>query len=125
LTARVRAPDATEQLRSHAAKVLAGTQLEAFVNAANPAAFSNSNGEIDEEKVMGHLTAIFATNQPRQWGQHSGNPPGSSPGDNARSALQRRQGVKQDSDTPHSSSPSGRGARGRAALAARHGKAGN
>ncbi len=126
LTAKVRAPDTAEQLRTHAAKVLSGPQLDAFVNAANPAAFTDGAGGVDEEKVMGHLTALFAVGgqEPpgRQWGQTSGNPVGERPGDQGRRALERRHGVKNDATHPGADGQVAPGARGRAAVARRHGR---
>lgn len=72
------------QLKSIAAPILNDAErLNAFLAMANPAHFVGDNGEIDEEKVAGQLTALFGANQgagsqqqqqqpPRNWGQHSG-----------------------------------------------------
>lgn len=95
------------ELRSIAAEVLKGDQLEAWLAGMNPAAFANDKGEIDLDKVMGHLTAAFGVvggqdhqqprngQQPPAWGQQSGgtNPP-ARPGEAGRTALEKRHGVK-------------------------------
>lgn len=70
------------QLKSIAAPILNDAErLNAFLAMANPAHFVGDNGEIDEEKVAGQLTALFGATQgtgsqqqqpPRNWGQHSG-----------------------------------------------------
>jgi hypothetical protein len=65
--------------------------LDAFVSAANPKAFAAENGDVSEERVMGHLTALYATNAATpNYGQGSGKPPGVKAGDNARAALAKR-----------------------------------
>ena len=118
LTARVRPPTSSQQLRDIAGKVLDGTALDSFVAVADPRKFANDIGDVDEDKVMGHLTALFATGQQPQpgpqWGQSSGNPPGDRPGDGARAALKRRHNVGADADTPTGAGSQitrGRGAR--------------
>jgi hypothetical protein len=107
LTAKLRAPDAAEQIRTHAAKVLSGSQLDAFVSAANPAAFTNESGAVDGEKVIGHLTAIHL----------AGHPPATRPGDNARAEIKKRFGVEHPRPAPIERP----GDAGRAAVAKRHG----
>lgn len=71
----------SQQLRAIAGSVLKGDQLNAWLSGMNPAAFASDTGEIDEEKVMGHLTAAFGVGgdrqqppgqQRRDWGQYSG-----------------------------------------------------
>src|ERR1700692_3467289 len=63
-SAKVRAPDTAEHVRSLASQVLSGPQLDAFVAVANPAVFVGSDGKVDETKVMGHLTAMYGTADP-------------------------------------------------------------
>jgi hypothetical protein len=116
-----------DQLRTIAGQVLNGPALDSFVSFALMSAFTNDAGEVDEEKVMGNLTAIFAAGQPqeqprRQWGQYSmtGGPPNQT-GDNARSALAKRHGVKNDTDQPGAPSRVTPGDAARAALQRRHG----
>jgi hypothetical protein len=96
----------TLQLKAIASEVLKGDQLKAWLAGMNPAAFADENGDIDEEKVMGHLTAAFGSQdvqqqstsgrqQPPVWGQQSG---GTGvpvrPGEAGRAALAKRHGVK-------------------------------
>lgn len=95
----------TSELKSAAAQVIKDKDdLASFMAFADPSKFTNEAGEIDEEKVMGHLTALYVGRESRQhkpapqWGQHSGNgrPPGQA-GDAGRAALEKRHGVKQSS----------------------------
>lgn len=82
LTAKVRAPDTAEQLKSIASKVISGPQLDAFTAAADTSKFVGDNGQIDESKVMGHLTALFGVSQegpPHEWGQNAAPQIGLSP----------------------------------------------
>lgn len=129
LSARVRPPTSTQQLRDIAGKVLGGDALDSFVAVADPRKFAGENGDVDEEKVMGHMTAIFGAGQQsqqpgRQWGQHSGNPVGARPGDAARAALKKRHNVGGDADQPAAGGRVSRGEGGRAALQRRHGTGG-
>jgi hypothetical protein len=124
LSARVRPPTSTQQLREIAGKVLDGAALDSFVAVADPKKFAAENGDIDEEKVMGHMTAIFAAGQPQQrrdWGQGSpaGGPP-KQPGDDARSELRKRFGVG-STDAEPSKQGIRHGADARAELAKRYG----
>lgn len=127
LSARVRPPSSTAQLKAAAAQVLSGEQLDAFVAAANVSAFTDENGDVDEEKVAGHLTAIFGGTQEnhsgaQNFGQYSGGPrPGSAPGDGGRAEAQRRFG---GTDNTPPATPASRGAGGRAEAERRFGKRG-
>src|ERR1700758_3244338 len=47
-------PDLSVQLRSIAGQVLSGDSLVSFVKYAPLDAYTTSDGQIDEEKVMGH-----------------------------------------------------------------------
>lgn len=94
LTARVRPPTSSEQLQSIAAKHIAPDQLNTFMAIADPKKFASANGDIDEDKVMGHLTAFFGPQQASNWEQHSGSMPGVRAGETARAALEKRHGVK-------------------------------
>jgi hypothetical protein len=88
------------QLRGIASGVITDKdQLNSFLAITDPAKFVGDDGEIDEQKVMGHLTAIFVskTPPPRQWGQHSGNQPPERAGAAGRAALEKRHGVKNSS----------------------------
>lgn len=124
LVARLRAPDSTERFRAIAAQVLSGDALDAFTNTADTSKFVGDNGHIDEDKVMGHLTALFGVGpqtdqQQRQWGQHSGPIPGDAPGSGGKAEAAKRFG------TDHEPSPinthAARGAAGRAEAERRFG----
>lgn len=95
------------ELKATAALVIKDPdQLNAFLAIADPAKFVGEDGAIDEEKVMGHLTAIYGGSgsgqqagngqQHRSWGQNSGGNgvPGVKPGDAGRAAAERRHGTK-------------------------------
>jgi hypothetical protein len=89
-------------------------QRDAFMAVTDPTKFVGENGEIDEQKVMGYLTAMFGGSgnnsngqhqshqsgnghqQQRNWGQHSGGTGGgpSRPGDAGRAAATKRFGTK-------------------------------
>lgn len=95
----------TSELKSAAALVIKDPDdLKSFMAIADPTRFTTEDGEIDQEKVMGHLTALYVGREARQqkqppnWGQNSGNgrPPGQA-GDAGRAALEKRHGVKQSS----------------------------
>lgn len=127
LTARVRAPDSTEQLRTAASQVLSGSALDSFVHFADVSKFVGENGGIDEEKVMGHLTAAFGVSgdqqQQRNWGQRSGGTgPALRPGDGGRAAAAKRFGRPVDPEIGAATSGVQRGAAGRAAAERRFGK---
>lgn len=121
--------DATlQQLKDLVGQIISQDQAHSFVQYARLDAFTDETGKIDEDKVIGHLTAIALARTPEQqppsappnWGQHSGNIPGRLPGADARDALAKRHHVKNDQASP---GPAGirPGARGREALAKRHG----
>lgn len=89
------------QLKAAAAQVLRDSdQLSAFLAVANPEAFTSDDDgcTIDEEKVMGHLTALFAsagqqsTQQYRSWGQYSGGTPPARPGEAGKAEAAKRFG---------------------------------
>lgn len=93
------------QLKSAAASVIKDSeQLASFMAVTDPAKFAGEDGEIDEEKVMGHLTALFGggqqqdaqrQQQQRQWGQYSGGTGApAKPGETGRAAAARRHGTK-------------------------------
>lgn len=88
------------QLKSAASQVIKGEQLDSFLAITDPSKFADQNGEIDEEKVIGHLTALFGGGQQQQqsrqqpnYGQYSG---GSGqftrPGDAGKAAAEKRFG---------------------------------
>jgi len=118
----------TEQLRGIVGTVLPPDLRDSFVEYAKLDAFRGEDGQLDTEKVMGHLTAIHVATQrqPQQsqpnYGQHSGQPAGQHPGANARAELKRRHGVgKDEPNAPAPGTQISRGQNARAALAQRHG----
>jgi hypothetical protein len=58
LSARVRPPTSSEQLKSIAAKHIPEDQLKTFMAIANVKAFADENGNIDEAKVQ-HASTLF------------------------------------------------------------------
>lgn len=91
------------QLKSIAAPIIGDVdRLNAFLATTNAASFAGENGEIDEEKVAGHLTALFGTRspqpqaqQPRNWGQHSGGAASPvTPGSAGKAEAAKRFGAK-------------------------------
>jgi hypothetical protein len=125
LSARVRPPTSSDQLKSIAAKHIPEDQLPTFMAIANVKAFADENGNIDEAKVQHHASTLFgagAPQQQRQWGQHSsGGGPGKQPGDDARAALEKRHGVKRNTDAPAPGDQIPPRQSAREALAQRHG----
>lgn len=92
----------TSELKSVAASVITDReQLTSFMAVTDPAKFAGNDGEIDEEKVMGYLTAIFGVRQngasPRNWGQTSagnGGDPAARPGAGGIAEAAKRFGSK-------------------------------
>lgn len=128
-TARVRPPSSAEQLKEVASQVLSGGQLDAWLSGVDPAKFVNGDGEVDEEKVMGKLTALFGVQhdqaggqQRSSWGQHGGQPPGTSPGAAGRAAAAKRFGLNDDQSSSSIGRPARPGDAGRAEAARRFGK---
>jgi hypothetical protein len=97
------------RLQAAELKALAGTildkdQLTAFLEIVDVSKFAKDDGAIDEEKVMGHLTAIYG--QPRQrefgnglpqhpnWGQNGAKPPAPSGAALGLAEAERRFGKK-------------------------------
>ncbi|WP_164911881.1 hypothetical protein [Mycobacteroides franklinii] len=84
------------QLKSAASQVLSGDQLTEWLDSVDPGKFVGDNGEIDESKVMGKLTAIFGQKKEQQqqqpfWGQHStGHQSADKPGTAGRAAAAKR-----------------------------------
>ncbi|WP_433568052.1 hypothetical protein ACQP1O_43190 (plasmid) [Nocardia sp. CA-151230] len=97
------------QVKAAASSILSGDQLKTFCDIVNPAALLGADGEVDESKVMGALTAMYPgqanPTQPQantqRWqnaGQHSAPPPrGNTAVDQANQQLEKRFGIKQKS----------------------------
>jgi hypothetical protein len=93
-----------EQLRNIVGRVFPAEQTDSFVQYTRLDEFTDDAGEIDEEKVMGHLTAIHAARlpqpAPRQWGQFSAaGGPSRRPGDAGCAEAARRAGRPIDAET--------------------------
>lgn len=91
----------TSELKGIAAGVIRDDkELESFMELVDPKKFANADGGIDKDKLMGHLTALYVGRggTPPQWGQYSapGQPP-QRPGEQGRTALEKRHGVKNSS----------------------------
>jgi hypothetical protein len=84
------------QVRTYAATILSKDQLQAWVPTVNLQAFVGEAGEVDEEKVMGTLTAIFGEpqHQQRDWGQFRNGDRRATPGESGRAEAERRFGTK-------------------------------
>ncbi|WP_407689368.1 hypothetical protein [Mycobacterium sp. HUMS_1102779] len=126
-TARVRPPNSAEQLKEVAAQILSGSQLDAWLSGIDPAKFIDTDGQVDEQRVMGSLTALFGVQhdqpggqQRSSWGQHGGQPPGALPGAAGRAEAEKRFGKKQTGSST-ATTQSGPGAVGRAAAQKRFG----
>lgn len=125
LTAKVRAPDSTEALRTAAAQLLSGDALNSFCTVADPSKFLGADGKIDPNKVQAHIrTAYGITGQQQQRQNHGqgsgGNGPALRPGDSGRAAAAKRHGTTVDPETAAAAATStGRGSAGKAAAARR------
>jgi hypothetical protein len=98
------------QFRAIAGPVLKEEEaLDAVMAITDPAKFLGDDGDVDKEKVMGHLKALSAVftgggaqgtqqsygHQPPAWGQASGGTGAPSrPGDAGKAAVERRHGTK-------------------------------
>ncbi|MFC8182410.1 hypothetical protein ACFULT_26360 [Rhodococcus sp. NPDC057297] len=85
------------QVRSYAASVLSKDQLAAWLPTTNLAYFVGDTGDVDEEKVMGALTAMFGapdTQRQRDWGQYRTGDRKEVPGESGRAEAERRFGTK-------------------------------
>lgn len=124
LTARLRAPDSAEALRTAASQLLSGDALNAFVTGADPSKFTGADGQVDQQKVQANIQAVYGITghqQPNQ-GQHSGGmAPGLRPGDRGKAAAAKRFGTPADPETAAATGrvAGGRGEAGRAAAAKR------
>jgi hypothetical protein len=123
LTAKLRAPDSTEQLRTVAGQVLSGAALESFMAVADVSKFTDDKGAIAEEAVMGRLTALFGVADERgpthaDFGQYRAAPPEPGPGDRGKAEAARRFGPRGADTQPHPT----RGAGGLAEAQKRFGK---
>lgn len=81
-----------DQLREIVGKYLDSDRADKFVETVLRSAFTDSAGNVDEEKVVGNLTAIFAAGQPQQ--------PSEPPGSGGRDALRKRWGVGDPETAP-------------------------
>lgn len=89
------------QVQSIASQIVQGDKLAAFMNIVDPSKFLGEDGSVDEEKVMGSLTAMYAGEMQTQagprwqnFGQHSPPPPPPNAGAGGMAEAQRRFGKK-------------------------------
>lgn len=76
----------TARLESLAGRVLDKDQLKSFMDVVDTAKFLGEDGDVDTEKVMGHLTGLYGQTrefgsglpQHRNWGQNQTRAPGPS-----------------------------------------------
>ncbi|WP_156671315.1 MULTISPECIES: hypothetical protein [unclassified Mycobacterium] len=112
LTAKLRAPDTTEMLRSAAAQHISGAQLDAFVAVMDVSKFVGDDGQINTRKVESHLAALYGTpTAADQWGRG---------GASGRKAAAERHNRNAEADASEAPPNHGPGAAGRAAAAIRH-----
>jgi streptomycin 6-kinase len=83
-------------IRGIAAPILDEDQLEGWLAGIDPKRFVGDDGEVDKDKVMTNLTAMFGrsrqqSSQVRQWGQYTNQTPATGqPGSAGRAEAQRR-----------------------------------
>lgn len=89
------------QVKSIASSVIQGDKLNAFIALANPSACLGDDGQVDESKVMGYLTAMYgepekpSNNQRWQnFGQFAPPPPAGKPGSLGKAEAEKRFGTK-------------------------------
>ena len=130
LSARVRQPTSSEQLKTIASQHLSPDRLSTFMAIVDPRKLADEHGNIDEAKVQaacsgplfGAVESQQQQPQPHNWGQHSvAGGPSKQPGDDGRRELERRHGVK--NEAPKLDQAIRPGASARAALERRYGKA--
>lgn len=81
---------APKVLRATASRFIEGERLESFLNVTDVNKFI-SDGELDEEAVVGHLTGLFGeVTTHRQWGQSGARPPAPSARDQGMAEAKRR-----------------------------------
>ncbi|WP_052373775.1 phasin family protein [Nocardia otitidiscaviarum] len=88
----------TARLEALAGQVLDKDQLKVFMDVVDTSKFVGEDGEIDSDKVMGHLTGLYG--QPREfgaglpqhrnWGQHTTRPPGTTGIEQGKAEAARR-----------------------------------
>lgn len=105
--------DQTEQLRGIVGTVLPPDLRDNFIEYTKLDAFRGEDGELDTERVMGHLTAIHVASlsQPQ---------PHQRPGDGGRLEAARRSGRQVNPDNASPASRVRPGAGGRAEAARRN-----
>jgi hypothetical protein len=83
-------------IRGIAATILDAEQLDGWLEGLNPAKFVGDDGNVDKDKVMTNLTAMFGrsrqqSSQVRQWGQYTNQTPATGqPGSAGRAEAARR-----------------------------------
>jgi hypothetical protein len=92
LTAKVRAPDTAEALRTAVSQHVSGDRLDAVMRVVNPSAFVGDDGKIDEAKVGQQLGTLF--------GPGASGPPQPSAGAAGKAEAAKRFGGKQPEPPP-------------------------
>jgi hypothetical protein len=89
------------KVQSIASTIVNGDKLAAFMEIVDPSKLLGDDGQVDETKVMGYLTAMYGTEQPQQrqpqwqnFGQYSPPPPPQKPGAGGAAEAQKRFGAK-------------------------------
>jgi hypothetical protein len=90
------------QVKSIASQIISGDKLAAFMSIANPAALVGEDGQVDETRVMGTLTAMYGADpQPGQrqpqwqnFGQYTPPPPAQKAGAGGAAEAAKRFGKK-------------------------------
>lgn len=89
------------KVQSIASDIVSGDRLSAFMEIVDPAKLLGEDGQVDEEKVMGYLTAMYGTTPtppagPRwqNFGQHTPPPPPQAAGAGGRAEAAKRFGNK-------------------------------
>lgn len=96
LEARVRPPTSAQKLKEIASQVISGDRLSGFLKAANPKAFTDEAGNIDEAQVLQSLRTLFdlppagANPRHQQFLQYAPPPPSPGPGDRGKAEAGRR-----------------------------------
>lgn len=89
------------KVQSIASTIVNGDKLNAFMEIVDPSKLLGDDGQVDETKVMGYLTAMYGASEPQgrqpQWqnfGQYAPPPPAQKPGAGGTAEAQKRFGAK-------------------------------
>jgi hypothetical protein len=87
------------KVQSIASQIVQGDKLSAFMDIVDTTRLLGEDGQVDESKVMGYLTAMYGTTPPagprwQNFGQHSPPPPPQRAGAGGAAEAQKRFGKK-------------------------------